>query len=76
MPFDYKRFRWAKRGDWRWQAAPIDPAWLPELVPPTGRLGDLTPAAAAVVGLPAGTPVIAAAADKACEVLGSGAFEP
>ena len=46
VPFDYKRFRWAKRGDWRWQAAPIDPAWLPELVPPTGRLGDLTPAAA------------------------------
>ena len=28
------------------------------------------------IGLPAGTPVIAAAADKACEVLGSGALEP
>ena len=76
VPFDYKRFRWAKRGDWRWQAAPIDPSWLPELVPPTGRLGELTAGAAEVVGLPAGTPVIASAADKACEVLGSGAFDP
>ncbi|MDQ3127008.1 MAG: FGGY-family carbohydrate kinase [Chloroflexota bacterium] len=76
LPFDYKRLAWAKTGDWRWTAAPIDPAWLPELIPPGGRLGDLTAEAAAVVGLPAGTPVISAAADKACEVLGSGALEP
>lgn len=76
LPFDYKRLAWAKTGDWRWTAAPIDPAWLPELIPPGGRLGDLTAEAAAVVGLPTGTPVISAAADKACEVLGSGALEP
>jgi sugar (pentulose or hexulose) kinase len=76
VPFDYKRLAWAKAGDWRWRAAPIDPAWLPELVPPGGRLGELTPDAAAVVGLPAGTPVVAAAADKACEVIGSGALTP
>jgi sugar (pentulose or hexulose) kinase len=76
VPFDYKMLRWAKAGDWRWAAVPIDPAWLPELVPPGGRLGELTPAAATVVGLSAGTPVIAAAADKACEVIGSGALEP
>jgi sugar (pentulose or hexulose) kinase len=54
----------------------VDPAWLPELVPPTERLGELTASAAAVLGLPAGTPVVSAAADKACEVLGSGALEP
>ena len=76
IPFDYKRLAWAKSGDWRWTAAPVDPAWLPELVPPTERLGELTPSAAAVLGLPAGTPLVAAAADKACEVLGSGALEP
>jgi sugar (pentulose or hexulose) kinase len=76
LPFDYKRLTWAKPGDWRWTAAPIDPSWLPELVEPGARLGELTDAAAEVVGLPAGTPVIAAAADKACEVLGSGALEP
>jgi sugar (pentulose or hexulose) kinase len=45
-------------------------------VPPTESLGELTATAAASLGLPAGTPVIAAAADKACEVLGSGALEP
>ena len=76
IPFDYRRFRWAKAGDWRWQVAPIDPAWLPELVPPTAPLGGLTAEAAEHLGLPAGLPVIAAAADKACEVLGSGALEP
>ncbi len=76
VPFDYKRLAWAKTGDWRWVAAPIDPSWLPELVAPGDRLGELTTEAASVVGLPAGTPVVAAAADKACEVIGSGALEP
>ncbi|MEO5940909.1 MAG: FGGY-family carbohydrate kinase [Candidatus Limnocylindrales bacterium] len=76
IPFDYRRLAWAKPGNWRWDVAAIDPAWLPELVEPGGRLGQLTAAAGAMVGLPAGTPVIAAAADKACEVLGSGALEP
>ena len=76
VPFDYKRFRWARSGDWRWQAAPVDPAWLPELVPPTQLLGELTAEAAELVGLPAGTRVVASAADKACEVLGSGAVDP
>jgi sugar (pentulose or hexulose) kinase len=76
LPFDYRRLAWAKTGDWRWIAAPVDPAWLPELVPPGQRLGELTPSSAVVVGLPVGTPVIAAAADKACEVLGSGALDP
>jgi sugar (pentulose or hexulose) kinase len=76
LPFDYKHLAWAKTGDWRWAAAPIDPEWLPELVTPGDRLGELTAAAASIVGLPAGTAVIAAAADKACEVLGSGALEP
>lgn len=76
LPLDFKRFRWAARGDWKWRAAPIDPSWLVELVPATTPLGGLTASAAAVLGLREGTPVIAAAADKACEVLGSGALEP
>jgi len=76
LPFDYKRFRWAAPGDWKWTVAPIDPGWLPELVAPAQRLGELTAAAAEVTGMPAGLPVIAAAADKACEVLGSGAVTP
>ena len=74
LPFDYRAMRWAAPGHWSWTVAPVDPSWLPELVPPTARLGEVSPAAADATGLPAGLPVIAAAADKACEVLGSGAI--
>jgi sugar (pentulose or hexulose) kinase len=75
LPFDYKAQRWAAPGDWKWRVAPVDPERLPDLVPPGARLGELTVAAAAATGLPSGLPLIAAAADKACEVLGSGALE-
>jgi sugar (pentulose or hexulose) kinase len=49
---------------------------LPGLVPPGGRLGEITKAASEATGIPAGTPLIAAAADKACEVIGAGCLEP
>ncbi|MBN1679301.1 MAG: FGGY-family carbohydrate kinase [Anaerolineae bacterium] len=76
IPFDYKNLRWAASYDWKWQAAPVDPSQLPDLKPPTDRLGTITPEAADATGIPAGLPVIAAAADKACEVIGSGCLEP
>lgn len=76
VPFDFRRRRWASPGDWRWRISPLRREQLPELVAPTERLGELTPAAAAELGLPAGLPVIATGADKACEALGSGALEP
>ncbi len=76
VPFDYKRLRWASARDWKWRALGIEPEMLPKLVRPGEVLGELTPAAAAATGLPAGLLVIAAAADKACEVLGAGCLEP
>ncbi len=76
LPFDFKALRWAKAGDWKWQALRIDPQMLPELVPPGTLLGSVTPAAAADLGIAAGLPVAAAAADKACEVLGAGCTRP
>lgn len=76
IPFDYKRLRWASGGDWRWRAMGVEPDLMPELVPPGERLGALTESAATDLGLPAGLPVVAAAADKACEVLGAGVFRP
>jgi sugar (pentulose or hexulose) kinase len=76
LPFDFKRSRWSSRLDWKWQVAPFDRDWLPELVQPTGTLGDLTAEAASHLGLAAGLPVIAAAGDKQCEALGSGAVTP
>ena len=43
-----------------------------DLVPPGGRLGSVTSAAASATGIPAGLPVYATANDKAVEALGSG----
>ena len=54
----------------------MDNRMLPDLVPPAGRLGEITPEAAEATGIPAGLPLIAAAADKACEVIGAGCLEP
>jgi len=76
VPFDYKRLTWSKKSDWKWQAVPMDERLLPDLVPPAEPLGRITPQAAGATGIPAGLPLIAAAADKACEVLGAGALEP
>jgi sugar (pentulose or hexulose) kinase len=38
IPFDFKRRRWAGRGDWKWRAMPVERDMLPELVPTGGRL--------------------------------------
>ena len=72
LPFDYKNHRWSGSFDWKWKAIPVHPEMLVDLVPPTGLLGEITAEASADTGIPAGLPLIAAAADKACEVLGSG----
>jgi sugar (pentulose or hexulose) kinase len=76
VPFDYKKQQWAAPGAFHWQAVAIKPEQLPELHPVGSRLGEITAQAAAATGIPLGTPVIAAAADKACEILGSGALTP
>jgi len=76
VPFDYKAQQWAKSWDWKWQAVPVDPKMLPDLIRPAGVLGEITSQAAEETGIPKGLPMIAAAADKACEVIGSGCLEP
>ncbi|MFT5642931.1 MAG: sugar (pentulose or hexulose) kinase [Janthinobacterium sp.] len=76
VPFDYKHHRWAGARDWKWQALALKPDMLPELVPPGTVIGAIDAVAAAASGIPEGTPLVAAAADKACEVLGSGCLEP
>jgi len=76
IPFDYKGKRWAAKWDWKWQAVPMDPKLLPDLIPPAGRLGEITREASEATGIPIGLPLIAAAADKACEVIGAGCLDP
>jgi len=76
LPFDYKRRSWARAWDWKWRAVPMDPSLLPELVPPAAPLGSITGPASEATGIPKGLPLIAAAADKACEVIGAGGLYP
>jgi len=76
LPFDFKALAWAKTNDWKWQALSIVPEKLPELLQPGTVLGEVSARAASETGIAAGTPVVAAAADKACEVLGAGCTDP
>ncbi len=76
LPFDFKRHGWARRWDWKWSALAGRREQMPDLVPVGSVLGSVTNAAAAATGLPEGLPVIAGAADKACEILGAGAITP
>ncbi|MEA1970527.1 MAG: FGGY-family carbohydrate kinase [Thermodesulfobacteriota bacterium] len=76
IPFDYKGLRWAPDWDWKWKVLPVERELLPELIPPGQPLGNISRKAAGETGIPEGLPLIAAAADKACEVIGSGSIEP
>ncbi|HZX27636.1 MAG TPA: FGGY-family carbohydrate kinase [Telluria sp.] len=76
VPFDYKRQAWARRSDWKWQALAVEPRMLPELVEPGTVIGQVDARVAEETGIPAGTPILAAAADKACEVIGAGCRRP
>ncbi|EDY86565.1 carbohydrate kinase, fggy [gamma proteobacterium HTCC5015] len=75
IPFDYKAQRWASPASWRWHAFAVRRHQLPELVDPGQSIGDLLPSAAEHLGLKSGVPVIAAGADKACELIGSGLID-
>jgi sugar (pentulose or hexulose) kinase len=76
LPFDFKHQRWAPAWDWKWQALPVRREQMPELLAVGSVIGGVTAEAAAATGVPVGLPVIAAAADKACEILGAGAITP
>lgn len=76
IPFDYKKLSWSASWSWHWQCLPVQLKMLPDLVHPGEILGRITTTAAEQTGIPAGLPMVAAAADKACEVLGSGALDP
>lgn len=76
IPFDYKKHRWSKKGEINASLFPIEFEKLVDLVKPSDLIGHITHKAAEQSGLPEGLPIIAAAADKACEVLGSGCRTP
>lgn len=76
IPFDFRRQHWAPARDWKWRIAPFTASLLPDLVAPGATLGMVTREASEATGIPEHLPVIAAAADKACETLGAGAIDP
>jgi len=76
IPFDYKRLAIARKSDWKWKAVPMSEDILPDLFPVAATLGEISGIASRATGIPAGLPLIAAASDKACEVIGAGCLEP
>ncbi|HTS99659.1 MAG TPA: FGGY family carbohydrate kinase [Streptosporangiaceae bacterium] len=56
--------------------AGVPARWLPPIFPPDGPAGEVTAAAAAATGLPAGTPVVTGTSDWHAALIGSGAFLP
>jgi len=76
IPFDYKTHDWSSSKDWKWKTLGIEKFMMPELHPPGDILGEISAQASEATGLPKGLPLVAAASDKACEVLGAGCMEP
>lgn len=76
LPFDFKRQRWASAHDIKWRALTVTREQLPELVVAGATLGRISPQAARDTGIGEGLPLYASGADKACEVLASGALTP
>lgn len=72
IPFDLKKNEWSKPGSINDRLFPVEPEKLPEIVEPGAKIGELSEAVAAELGLPVGTPLFAGASDKACDVLGAG----
>lgn len=76
LPINNKTYQWAGKYDFKWKIFPIEPEKLPHLIKPGQILGEITKEASLDTGLPEGIPVIAAASDKACEILGAGCLTP
>jgi xylulokinase len=65
--------------NWAWEvleALNVRHDWLPKLMPSSAIAGYLTTEASEYLGLPAGLPVVAGAADTAAAALGNGLLQP
>ena len=71
LPYDYKAQTWLKPKDFKWRFFSCRPEQMPKIVAPGQPLGRISAKAAKATGILEGTPMIAAASDKACEALGS-----
>jgi xylulokinase len=69
--YDLRKARW----DLRFAEGAVPPDMLPELRWASEVVGRVTPEAAAVTGVPAGTPVTAGTTDGAAEAIGTGVLQ-
>jgi len=76
IPFNFKKQVYAKPSSINYKMFPVERKKLAKLVYPSEIIGNITAEASGQTGIPEGLPIIAAAADKACEVLGSGVVSP
>jgi len=72
VPFNHKKRQWEPSFSIKGQIFQIPKEKLPELVDPGSKLGEITPQAADMTGIPVNLPIIATASDKACETIGVG----
>ena len=73
LMFDPVHMRWSRE---MLAAVELPASLLPEVGGSGEVLGHVTPAAAALTGLPAGTPVVGGGADNACGAAGVGVITP
>jgi xylulokinase len=71
--FDVARRRWSQE---LLMECKLPPWLLPPALESAQVAGELLPSAAEALGLRGGTPVVAGAADQACQALGSGLLDP
>ncbi|HPO12369.1 MAG TPA: FGGY-family carbohydrate kinase [Candidatus Hydrogenedentes bacterium] len=76
MPINIKIGKWSGNFDLKTHLFPIEKDKLPKLVEPTELLGHISSKASEETGIPEGLPLVAAANDKACEILGAGCLTP
>jgi len=76
LPFNYKKQDWANANHRNSKMFPVEPEKLAELFKPSEIINEISNTVTEQTGIPEGLPLIAAASDKASEVLGSGVYKP
>jgi sugar (pentulose or hexulose) kinase len=76
LPFNYKKQDWAAITHRNYKMFPVEGEKLAKLYTPSEIIGEIPKTVSEQTGIPAGLPLVAAASDKATEVLGSGVFKP
>lgn len=76
LPFDTKKKEWCGKYGVKTQILQVEPEKYYELTDSCKIIGQLTPTAAQLMGLPEGLPIVASGTDKGCETVGVGALTP